>query len=105
MTLHANNYEGLKLSIQASGININEYIVRKIDGMIKKLRKHLPGIDWIDIYLKTTQDASRPIMATVRFGVPGPDVVASDSGSSWKTLLKNIEKRIMRQVEKRKRWL
>jgi ribosome-associated translation inhibitor RaiA len=102
MSLHTNKYQGVKLSVQSKGIRLNDRLQRRIHRMIKKLRKHLPGMNWIDVYLKTTQDVSKPKLVTVRFGIPGPDIVASDSGSRWKTLLKNIEKRIMRQLEKRK---
>jgi ribosome-associated translation inhibitor RaiA len=94
--------QSIKLSIQSKGIKMNDYLEQRIHKMIKKLKKHLPEINWIDLYFKTTQDASRPKMVTVRFGIPGPDIVASDSGSRWKSLLKNIEKRIMRQLEKRR---
>ena len=81
---------------------MNDYLKQKIQGMIKKLRKHFPGISWIDVYFKITQDVSRPKMVAVRFGIPGPDIIASDSGTRWGTLLKNIGKRIVRQLEKKK---
>ena len=102
MTPDKKSYHDLKLSVQTAGIKMNDYLEWKIHGMIKKLRKQLPGINWVDIYLKTTGDEARPKTVTVRFGIPGPDVVASDSGSRWKTLLKNIEKRLIRQLGKRK---
>ena len=92
----------MKLSVQSKGIKMNDYLEQRIQRMIKTLKKHLPEINWMDIYFKTTQDASKPKMVTMRFGIPGPDIVASDSGSRWKTLLKNIEKRIIRHLEKRK---
>ena len=94
--------ERMKLSVQSKGIKMNDYLEQRIQRMIKKLKKHLPDINWMDIYFKTTQDASKPKMVTVRFGIPGPDIVVTDSGSRWKTLLKNIEKRCIRNLQKRK---
>lgn len=102
MSPNTTNYQGVKLSVQSKDVRMTAYLERKVQRLIKKLRKHLPDVNWIDIYLKKTQDASRPRTVTVRFGIPGPDIVASDSGYSWKSLLKNIEKRLIRQLEKRK---
>ncbi|HWJ30346.1 MAG TPA: hypothetical protein VNS32_27680 [Flavisolibacter sp.] len=70
--------------------------------MVNKLKIILPGVNWIDIYLKHTNEIARPRTVVVRFGKPGPDLVASDSGHRWKILLKNVEKRLIRKLEKRK---
>lgn len=102
MSMHIYSHPDFKLDLQASGVEINAYLERKIRSMIKKLKKYFPDMNWLDIYLKTTDDAARPRMVTVRFGIPGPDIVASESGLRWKILLKGVEKRIIRQLEKRK---
>jgi len=95
-------FDDVKLDIQTVGVKMNDYLERKIQNMIRKLKKILPEISWADFHLKTTDEATRPRTVVVRFGIPGPDVVASDSGESWKILLKNVEKRLSRQLEKRK---
>ncbi|MBB1284362.1 30S ribosomal protein S30 [Flavisolibacter sp. BT320] len=92
----------IKLDVQLTGVKMNDYLDRKIQGLIRKLQKTLPAINWIDIYLKAEPDAEIPRMVNVRVGIPGPDVVASDRGQQWKQLLRNVEKRLMRQLEKRK---
>ena len=94
--------EGIKLDVQSAGVEMNEYLQRKIKNMIKKLKKVLPEINWVDVYLKNTDESVRPRRVVVRFGIPGPDIIASDTGHRWKILLKNVEKKLVRQLEKRK---
>ena len=103
MINHSERLQGIKVDIQTVGVDMNQYLLRKIGLMTKKLRNLLPQAGSIDVYLK--QDAEQPASprnVTVRFGVPGPDVVASDSGLRWKIVLKNVEKKLLRQLEKRK---
>ena len=38
--------EGIKLDVQSAGVEMNEYLQRKIQNMIKKLRKLIPEINW-----------------------------------------------------------
>lgn len=95
--------QGIKIDLQTVGVDLNQYLERKIRGMIKKLRHLFPQAGTIDIYLKhNSEQPSSPNNVTVRFGVPGPDLVASESGGRWKTVLKNVEKKLLRQLEKRK---
>lgn len=92
----------LKLDVQSNGVEMNDYLKRKIHNMIKKLKHLLPEVNWMDVYLKTNEENSNPRTIVFRMGIPGNDVVASDSGSQWKHILKNIEKRVIRQLEKKK---
>lgn len=104
MINHSESLQGIKIDIQTMGVDLNRYLQRKIRLMIKKLQNLLPQAGSIDVYLK--QDTNGPTNlrnVTVRFGIPGPDVVASDSGLRWKIVLKNVEKKLLRQLEKRKR--
>lgn len=84
------------------GVEMNAYLDRKIQNMIKKLKHLLPEVNFMDIYLKTNSETVNPCTVVLRMGIPGTDIVASDSGSRWKIILKNIEKRVIRQLEKRK---
>ena len=98
----AEQQNNIKIDIQTVGVKMNDYLERKIQNMIKRFRTLLPDINWVDIYLKTTEETANPRTVVVRFGLPGPDIVASDSGDRWKMMLKNVEKRLTRQLEKRK---
>ncbi len=92
----------LKLDVQANGVEVNDYLKRKIYNMIKKLKRLLPEVNWMDVYMTTNEEKPNPRTIVFRMGIPGNDVVASDSGSQWKHILKNIEKRVIRQLEKKK---
>ena len=93
----------LKVDIQAIGVEMNPYMHRKIELMTKKLKTLLPDAATFDIYLRHDTEGPVPLCnITVRFGVPGQDLVASDTGPRWKTVLKNVEKKLLSQLEKRK---
>jgi putative sigma-54 modulation protein len=56
----------------------------------------------VDVYFKKESahsTANRTL--SVRVGIPGNDVFASDSGNSWIALLKSVEEKLRRQLEKR----
>lgn len=93
----------IKIDIQAQGIKMNPYLHRKIDMMANKIKQVHPRTGWVDIYLKDGNDNGNTVKnVTVRMGIPGPDLVATESGDRWKLILKNIEKKLIRQLEKRK---
>ena len=94
--------QDIALDIQAPGVEINNYLERKIRNMIKKLKTLVPGVSSMDLYLKSTGEPEKPKTVVARLGIAGPDLVVSDSGHRWKILLKNVEKRLIRQLEKRK---
>lgn len=100
---HTQNYEGVKIDIQTIGIAMNEHLEQQLQKTIKKLKRFLPEVNWIDVYFKrSNKHSTDPRRISMRFGIPGPDVIASDEGYSWKTMLKNIERKLLRQLKKRK---
>lgn len=100
--MNSTEKNSIKLDIQPMGVKMNAYLERKIQRLISEAKKVLPEIQWVDIYLKSGTETSQSRQVVVRLGIPGPDVVASDTGKQWKQLLKNVERRIVRQLEKRK---
>jgi putative sigma-54 modulation protein len=83
------------MDVQAVDINISKTLHQRIREMIVRLRRHISEINWIDIYLKREiaySTANRTL--SVRVGIPGNDVFASDSGNNWMTLLKNVEEKL-----------
>jgi ribosome-associated translation inhibitor RaiA len=101
---HLTSYEGIKTDIQTVGVELNTFLHSRIKNMISKLKKLWPEANFIDVYVKQTiKQSSYPRKINVRFGVPGPDLVASEVGYNWKTLLKSVEKKLAKQLNKRKR--
>ena len=97
------NYEGVKTDVQIIGFEMNDFINEKIEQLIRKVKKLAPSVNWVDMYFTYTQKQSTCLRKfRIRFAVPGPDLVAYDTGHNWKTILKNVEKKLIRQVIKRK---
>jgi ribosome-associated translation inhibitor RaiA len=92
----------LKLDIQTIDVKMNDYLQRKVDQFLYKLQSIIKDINHIDIYMKKNEYGNNPYTLVVRFGIPGADVSATDSGHRWKIIIKNVEKRLIRQLEKRK---
>ena len=99
---YTENFEGIKLDVQAVDIHISDGIQESIRDSISKLRKHITDIIWADVYLKveakhTTEQRS----VGMRLGIPGADVFASDTGEDWFTLLKSVEAKLKKQLDKK----
>ena len=96
------NFQEIKMDVQALDINISNTLQQPIREMITRLRRHISEVNWVDVYFKKGSEhstANRTL--SVRVGIPGNDVFASDSGNSWVALLKNVEEKLRRQLEKR----
>jgi putative sigma-54 modulation protein len=99
---YTENFEGIKLNVQAVDITISETLQQEIRNMILRLRRHVSEINWVDVYFneksgKSTEQRS----VSVRFGIPGNDAFASDSGADFMALLKSVEEKLRRQLEKK----
>ena len=96
-------YEGIKMDIQAIGVEMNDYLHQRLHNMLEKVKNFFPAVNGIDVYFKKTDgQAIPPRKVKVRFAIPGPDVIASDAGHSWKPILKSVERKLIRQLKKRK---
>lgn len=99
---YTENFEGIKLDVQAVDITIDDKLQQSIRDMIQRLRRHISDVNFVDVYFTDKSGKSTdPKSIGVRFGVPGNDAYASDSGDNWMALLKNVEEKLRRQLEKR----
>lgn len=93
----------VKINIQAVGVKSTHYLEQKIALMAKKLKAHASFVDAVDIHLNAADNhIDTPRTVLVRCSIPGDDVAASDSGFRWKIILRNVEKKLLRQLEKKK---
>ena len=100
--IYSEQLEGIKLDIQTVDLTINDKVQQHIREMIKRLQRYVPEINWVDVHFK--KESAHPTdirKVSVRLGIPGNDVFASDSGIHWITLLKNVEEKLRRQLRKR----
>ena len=99
---YTENFEGIKLDIQAVDMTIGDTVHHGIRDMLTRLRRHISEINWADVHLThETGKATEQRSVNVRLGIPGNDVFASDTGEHFMVLLKSVEEKLRRQLEKR----
>ncbi|MBB6612596.1 ribosome-associated translation inhibitor RaiA [Pontibacter sp. Tf4] len=99
---YTENFEGIKLDIQAVDIEIPDTIQQNIREIITKLKRHGTKIDSVDVYFKEeANQATNQKSVRMRVGVPGNDVFAHDEGDNWYQLLDNVSEKLKRQLDKR----
>lgn len=99
---YTENYEGIKLDVQAVDISISDALQQGVRDVIDKVKRHNKKIDSVDVYFKEEPSQSTNTKSVrMRVGIPGNDVFAQDEGDNWFELLKNVEDKLRRQLEKR----
>ena len=101
---YTENFEGIKLDIQAVDITITDDLQQSIRDTISRLKRHVSNVNFVDVYFTDKSEKSTdPKTVSIRFGIPGNDAFASDSGDNWMALLKSVEEKLRRQLEKANR--
>lgn len=99
---YTENFEGIKVDVQAVDISISDDVQQFIRNSITKLKRNGTRIDSVDVYFKEeTNHATDSRKVGMRVGVPGNDVFAEDKGDNWYELLKSVEEKLKKQLEKR----
>ncbi len=99
---YTENFEGIKVDVQAVDITISDGIQERVREAITKMKRHAHNINWVDVYLKNeTAHSTNTKSISMRLGIPGQDVFASDTGAEWFPIMKNIEDKLQKQLEKR----
>lgn len=67
-----------------------------------RLSRFYEKIEWADIYLEEKPDKStQQKQVSIRLGIPGNDLFASEYGDNFHALLTDVEDKLQRQVESR----
>ena len=99
---YTENFNGIKLDVQAVDINISDNVQQEIRNMLERLQRHISEFNFVDVYFEDKSAKSTdPKTVSVRLGIPGNDAFASDSGDNFMALLKSVEEKLRRQLEKR----
>jgi putative sigma-54 modulation protein len=99
---YTENFEGIKIDVQAVDITISDDLQQNVRNAITKLKRHAKKIDSVDVYFKEEANQSTDSKkVSMRVGIPGNDVFAEDTGDNWYEQLKNVEEKLRRQLEKR----
>jgi ribosomal subunit interface protein len=99
---YTENFNGIKIDVQAVDITIQDELQQVVRDTVTKLQRHAKEINWVDVYFNIERNhATNNKTVSMRVGVPGPDVFASDSGNDWLPLMKSIEDKLRKQLEKK----
>jgi putative sigma-54 modulation protein len=99
---YTENFEGIKLDVQAVDITVGRDVQQKIRDMLSRLHGRTSQINWVDVYLEDKSGkATHPKSLRVRLGIPGRDAFATESGDNFMALLASVEEKLLRQLEKK----
>jgi ribosome-associated translation inhibitor RaiA len=94
--------ESIKMDVQAPNITLSNRLQQRIRNMMARLQRYVSQVNWADVYLtERSAKSTDPRMVRVRLGIPGPDVFATGTGRHWPVLLKTVEEKLRRQLQKR----
>lgn len=99
---YTENFEGIKIDVQAVDITIDNKLQEEVRDVLVSLRKHVSEINFADVYFKEeSRQSTNQRTLSIRLGIPGKDAFASDTGDNWFALMKNVQEKLRRQLEKR----
>ncbi|GAB4027727.1 HPF/RaiA family ribosome-associated protein [Spirosoma koreense] len=95
--------DNVRLDIEAVGFTLDDDLQASVLDALSKLRRFYKGdVITADVYLKLEPNQrSNEKHVGIKYGVPGNDVFADDSGDNWYELINNVVAKLQRQLEKR----
>ncbi len=98
---YTENFEGTKIDVQAGDITVNDELQQEIRDAVGRLKRHVSEVNFVDVYFTDKSEKATDAKSVgIRFGIPGNDAYASDSGDNWMELLKSVEEKLRRQLNK-----
>ncbi|MFC6999821.1 ribosome hibernation-promoting factor, HPF/YfiA family [Rufibacter roseus] len=99
---YTENFEGIRIDVQAVDITITDGLQQRVRDAITKMKRFVHDINWVDVYFKVEPNhATNTKTVSMKLGIPGEDVFASESGDEWFPIMNSIEDKLRKQLEKR----
>jgi len=99
---YTENFDGIKVDVQAVDIDISDNLQQEVRNTIDRLKRHTSQVNFVDVYFTDkTEKSTNSKDIGIRMGIPGNDAYASDTGDNWMELLKSVEEKLRRQLQKR----
>lgn len=97
------NLDKVRLDIESVGFTLDDDLQDSVLDALSKLQRFYKGdVITADVYLKLEPNQrSNDKQVGIKYGVPGNDVFADDSGDNWYMLINNVVAKLQRQLEKR----
>lgn len=100
---YTSDFKGIKLDVQAVGFKPDTNMQERIEKMLERINKFADKIVYATFHLESKEaKTNEPKSLKVVLGIPGPDLIASDSGDNFMVLFKNVEEKLIRQIKDRK---
>jgi putative sigma-54 modulation protein len=96
--------ENIKLDIRTVDVEPDAETISKVRNELKKLMRLYGSIVGADVFLKElSQSRKDNKVARMRVGIPGKDLIAEASSSSWATALTMVSDMLRSQIMNRYR--
>ncbi|KIC96229.1 hypothetical protein [Flavihumibacter solisilvae] len=93
---------GVVIDIQAVDMTINKKLQNRIFEMLENFQRYFTKIKWAGFHVQqSSKRKAFPRTIKIHLDIPGPDILVSDSGKSWKTLMRKVEQTIITQLKNR----
>ncbi|MBN8821660.1 MULTISPECIES: ribosome-associated translation inhibitor RaiA [unclassified Spirosoma] len=95
--------DNVRMDIEAVGFTLTDDLrVSVLDSLSKLQRFYKGDVITADVYLKVEPNQrSNEKHVGIKYGVPGNDVYADESGDNWYALIHSVVGKLQRQLEKR----
>lgn len=96
--------ENIKLDIRTVDVEPDAETISKVRNELKKLMRLYGSIVGADVFLKELSETRQNNkLARMRVGIPGKDLIAEASSSSWATALSMVSDMLRNQIMNRYR--
>ncbi|GAA4405077.1 hypothetical protein GCM10023187_23140 [Nibrella viscosa] len=94
--------DDVRLDIQAVDFELSDGLRDRILQSLAKLRRYYSGdVITAEVYMRLEEShGPNDKSYRVKYGVPGNDVFAEDSGDNWGALISSVADKLQRQLEK-----
>lgn len=97
------NIDDVRIDMQAVGVDIDDDFKDRVLDALGKLRRYYSGdVITAEVYMREeVHQRSDTKTLRIKYGVPGDDVVADDTGESWDHLLNTVAGKLKHQLDRR----
>jgi len=93
----------MRINIQNSADLTNKNL-RFIKWKLYQLEEKFSELIYAEIFLKSEGKALKNYLVNIRLGIPGKDIVLKEKSENLFKLFQNLNRKIYRNLDKKKRW-
>lgn len=95
--------DGIKLNIQAVNIHVDDDFRERVLQALVKLRRYYSGdVTTAEVYMREeAHQGPNQRSLRIRYGVPGSDVFAEESGENWDAMLNTVAGKLKHQLDRK----